>query len=195
KTIDNGYLFSGDSYSNISGDKTEINLGVEQSWIVKTDSLGNKQWDKTIFTTGHDEYGDAIQTKDSCYVIVNNTSAGIGGYKTQSSWSSSVDYWFVKFCDTTSTTGINSNLKSFSGISIFPNPVSSILSIELPKQTMKLLIFKIHNVFGQTVFYKIENNPDSSHAKTINLSFLSKGIYFLDLFIDGEHTMKKIVKE
>ena len=99
-TSDGGYIISGDSYSSISGDKTENNLGTEQTWVVKTDSLGNTQWDKTIFTTGHDENGLAIQTKDGCYAMSNVTAGGIGGDKTQPS-QGSFDYWIIKFCDST----------------------------------------------------------------------------------------------
>ncbi len=98
-TSDGGFLLSGDSYSQISGDKTENNLGQEQTWVVKTDSLGNKIWDKTILTTDHDETGFAIETKDGCYLMANTTFAGIGGDKTQASWGS-IDYWLIKFCET-----------------------------------------------------------------------------------------------
>ncbi|MBL0053995.1 MAG: T9SS type A sorting domain-containing protein [Bacteroidetes bacterium] len=101
QTIDGGFLLSGDSYSPISGDKTENNLGPEQTWVIKTDALGNKQWDKTVFTNGHDEGGLAIKTKDGCFALANYTYAGIGGDKTQAS-QGSWDYWIIKFCDTTS---------------------------------------------------------------------------------------------
>jgi PKD repeat protein len=101
QTFDGGYLIAGTSYSNISGEKTEDNLGQEQIWVVKTDSLGNILWDKTAFTTGHDEIGYGIDAKDGCFVFANETKAGIGGYKTQDNWSSDEDYWIVKFCDTT----------------------------------------------------------------------------------------------
>ena len=108
QTFDGGYLFAGTSYSDISGDKSENNyLGAEQTWIIKTDSVGNKQWDKTIFTTGHDETGYAIQTDDGCYAIANWDNGGIGGYRTQDNWdtlisvSTAGDYWIVKFCDST----------------------------------------------------------------------------------------------
>ncbi|HYV95355.1 MAG TPA: T9SS type A sorting domain-containing protein [Chitinophagales bacterium] len=99
-TTDGGYLIPGPSYSPISGDKTENNLGLEQSWFVKTDSLGTKQWDKTISTTGHDEYSYAVQAKDGCFVFANQTQAGVGGDKTQGSWGG-YDYWVIKYCDTT----------------------------------------------------------------------------------------------
>lgn len=41
------------------------------------------------------------------------------------------------------------------------------------------------SVLGQTVFCKKESNITS----TIDLSFLSKGIYFLEVIIDGERTV------
>ncbi|MFM7053527.1 MAG: T9SS C-terminal target domain-containing protein, partial [Bacteroidota bacterium] len=57
ESIDGGFVLSGESYSPISGNKTESNLGVEQTWVVKTDSTGIPVWDKTIFSNGHDEEG------------------------------------------------------------------------------------------------------------------------------------------
>ncbi|MEO8086380.1 MAG: T9SS type A sorting domain-containing protein [Bacteroidota bacterium] len=109
QTKDGGYLIAGTSYSNISGDKTENNsLGTEQTWIVKTDSQGAKQWDKTILSPGHDEQGYAIQSKDGCYAVASWDNGGIGGYKTQAAWGGSPDYWIVKFCDTTFRAGFTS---------------------------------------------------------------------------------------
>jgi len=98
QTLDEGYLISGTSYSPVSGDKTESNIGQEQMWILKTDSLGKKLWDKTILTTGHDEQGLAIQTREGCYVFANFTDAGFGAHKTQPSQGFN-DYWFIKFCE------------------------------------------------------------------------------------------------
>jgi PKD repeat protein len=98
QTSDGGYLLSGDSYSSISGNKSENNLGSEQTWVVKTDSLGNLRWEKTIFTNGHDETGMALQTVDGCYLIANSSSGGTWGYKSQPCWGSD-DYWIIKFCE------------------------------------------------------------------------------------------------
>jgi hypothetical protein len=103
-TADKGYLISGYSYSPISGNKTENNLGAGQTWVVKTDSIGNLQWDKTLHTTGDELVGCAVQTKDGCFAFANYTRGGIAGDKTQPAWGPSgyVDYWIIKFCDTTS---------------------------------------------------------------------------------------------
>lgn len=89
---------AGTSSSPLSGDKTEANLGYEQTWVVNLDSLGNKIWDKTIFTTGyHDRFGLALQSSCKCFVMANSTIADTGGYKTQVGRGSN-DYWIVKFC-------------------------------------------------------------------------------------------------
>ena len=109
QTPDDGYILSGDSYSQISGDKTESNLGLEQTWAVKTDSSGNVLWDKTVFTVAHDEYGIAIPTNDGCYVMTNWGDGGIGGYKSQPSWGF-WDYWVIKFCTTLQAGFTSSNL-------------------------------------------------------------------------------------
>ena len=97
-TSDNGFLICGNSWSSASGDKTEDNFGTKQTWIIKTDSMGNKLWDKTLFTTAPDESGLGMQTSDGCYVFGNNSFAGIGAYKTDSS-RGSFDYWIIKFCE------------------------------------------------------------------------------------------------
>jgi hypothetical protein len=98
-TSKGGYLIAGDSYSPASGNKSENNMGLEQSWVLKLDSLGNLLWEKTILTQGHDERGSAIETTDGCIVVTNICNAGIGGYKSQASWNYSFDFWLVKFCE------------------------------------------------------------------------------------------------
>ena len=93
---------TGTSYSNQGGDKTENNLGMEQIWVLKTDSLGLKEWDKTVLTNGHDETGLACSTPDGGYVFANYTSAGIGGEKSQDC-RGGYDFWMIKYEDTATT--------------------------------------------------------------------------------------------
>ncbi len=104
QTSDSGFLLLGSSYYALpSGNKTETNLGQEQMWAVKTDPNGILQWDKTIFTNGHDEGMSTIQSNDGCYVFAGYTNARIAGYKSEENWDTtqnSWDYWMVKFCDT-----------------------------------------------------------------------------------------------
>ncbi len=98
QTSDGGYLFGCASYSNASGDKSDNNFGMEQSWIVKLDSSGNKLWDRTIFTGGEDEFAYPVETDDDCYLIGNWSYADSSGFKTEDA-RGGYDYWIVKFCE------------------------------------------------------------------------------------------------
>jgi type IX secretion system substrate protein len=181
QTTDGGYLVAGTSYSPISGNKSENNIGSEQTWLMKTDSIGIKQWDKTIFTTGHDEQGLAIQTKDGCYAIANFTDANIGGYKSQACWGNP-DYWIIKFCDTTSTTSIKQISNSKFPVSIYPNPTNTLLNFFIA--TNEHII--ITNVLGEIVLQK-----NAEGKVELDVSFLSAGIYFIKV----GNEVRKFVKE
>jgi hypothetical protein len=195
QTYDGGYLITGTTDSPLSGDKTENNLGAEQTWVVKTDFAGNKQWDKTIFTGGHDAFSYGIQTTDGCYVFANRTTSGIAGYKTQPAWNALPDYWMVKLCDTTALLGIFSQ-NSFQEISVYPNPFITGISLRIKKQNIKQLSFIIKNILGQKVFENTKVQISNSNYQTnLDLGFLSNGVYLLEATIDGERMVKKIVKE
>src|SRR5204863_32675 len=95
QTADGGYILGGCSVSGISGDKTQVNWGDIDYWIVKTDSLGNKQWDKDFGGTSDDFLYSMQQTADGGYILGGISSSGISGDKTQVTWGNS-DYWIVK---------------------------------------------------------------------------------------------------
>ncbi len=191
-TYDGGYLLSGNSGSGISGDKTENNMGTLQTWIVKIDSLGNKQWDKTVRSINQDQNGFAMQTSNACFIIANSSESGIGGDKTQAS-QDNYDYWFLKFCDSTLTNGIAvpSSLLQFS---IYPNPFTSKVKIEIQNHNLKQATLTIKNVFGQKVFNYQENIINSIYTNEIDLSYLANGIYLLEVNADGERSLHKIIK-
>lgn len=94
-TGDGGYLLVGWSASNISGDKTENCWGNEDFWIVKIDSSGAVQWDKTIGGTGNDVPKDIINTSDGGYLLGGYSNSGISGNKTIAGYGYH-DYWIVK---------------------------------------------------------------------------------------------------
>jgi hypothetical protein len=200
QTSDGGYLIAGTSYSPISGDKTENNLGNEQTWVLKTNSLGIKQWDKTLHTNtiSDDEIGFAIQTMDGCYAMANYTLAGIGGDKTQNNWdttNTSSDYWIIKFCDTTSTTSIPTLQSPTSNLQISPNPSSGIFQITFPSSSSNLkttYTLEVVNTLGQRVYTspsaRLQRRGENSAE--LDLSSLPKGMYVLKIN-DGVNSFSK----
>jgi hypothetical protein len=80
-------------------------------------------------------------------------------------------------------------------ISISPNPFTNSVNISISGHSSSDVTLSIHNVLGKAVFVKqlqIKNPKFQTH---IDVGFLSTGIYLLEVIIDGERTVKKMVKE
>lgn len=196
-TYDNGYILSGESYSQASGDKSENNLGTLQPWIVKIDSLGNKTWDKTIFSPSDSRAPRTIQSNDECYVIISTTNSGIGGYKTQPNRDTictpvcTSDYWILKFCDTTLVTNVQTVIThSYSSLTLSPNPASTYTTIS-GMQLNHGTEIRVTNTLGETVFSEII----SAAAERYQLPVVNfaNGIYFLSVQTGKERITGKVV--
>ncbi|HRI34998.1 MAG TPA: hypothetical protein PLD02_14715, partial [Saprospiraceae bacterium] len=96
ETDDKGFILGANSVSNISGDKTENCYGRSDYWIIKLDSSGNIQWQKTIGGNHEDILNDVKQTTDGGYILGGKSySLDTSGNKTVfgiEGW----DYWIVK---------------------------------------------------------------------------------------------------
>ncbi|HMT27931.1 MAG TPA: T9SS C-terminal target domain-containing protein, partial [Bacteroidia bacterium] len=110
QTSDGGYILGGHSDSNIGGDKTENSRGGFDYWIVKTDSAGVIQWERTIGGSGPDFLKCLVQTSDGGYILGGYSDSGISGDKTENSHGSD-DYWIIK----TDSTGVIQWQKSIGG--------------------------------------------------------------------------------
>ncbi len=64
-------------------------------WIVKTDALGNIQWQKTIGGSEEDYLQSIQQTSDGGYILGGVSNSNISGDKTENSIGG-YDYWIVK---------------------------------------------------------------------------------------------------
>ena len=95
QTSDGGYFLGGRSESNISGDKTENSYGIYDYWVVKTDSLGDILWQKTIGGDGEEEIYSILPTFDGGYLLGGHSRSNISGIKTENCIGN-YDYWIVK---------------------------------------------------------------------------------------------------
>ena len=77
-------------------------------------------------------------------------------------------------------------LKTIPNISIYPNPANAQLTIDVKA---KIETISIMDIMGQTVKTIVE--PDN----TVNVSDLTKGIYFLQIQIENALVSRKIIKE
>ncbi|WP_312557354.1 T9SS type A sorting domain-containing protein [Empedobacter brevis] len=74
QTQDGGYLLGGNSDSPKSNIKTEKNIGGKDYWIVKLNSKGNIEWDRTLGGENTDELKSIIETKES-YILLGQTNS------------------------------------------------------------------------------------------------------------------------
>lgn len=95
QTNDGGYIVGGYSQSGISGDKNEANIGSDDYWILKLDSLGNIEWQNTIGGTSSDKLRSLIETSDGGYIAGGTSESIISGDKTEDS-EGLQDYWIIK---------------------------------------------------------------------------------------------------
>lgn len=75
-TSDNGFLISG-STKSVNGDVTQ-NKGGNDAWIIKTDSQGEKLWQKSVGGTQFDYAYDAIQKLDNTIIAVGVSESSNG---------------------------------------------------------------------------------------------------------------------
>jgi hypothetical protein len=83
-----------------------------------------------------------------------------------------------------------------SGIRIYPNPVKDFINISFTKGEEKNRSVEIFDLYGRRVsrFSKSSRFGKSEPFK-IDMRDFSKGIYLLEVTLDGERMVKKIVKE
>ncbi len=101
QTSDGGFILGGQSYSDISGEKSDSSRGHSDYWIVKIDTAGVYEWDKTFGGDSTDILNVLIQTQDGGYML--------GGWSISSGWTATdtigeksapsqgdFDWWIVK---------------------------------------------------------------------------------------------------
>jgi len=102
QTSDGGYILGGNSYSNISGDKSQAPRGAADYdyWVVKLKADGSKAWDKTLGSNNNDVLVSVQETSDGEYILAGNSDSGVMGDKSESS-RGGTDYWIVKIKEET----------------------------------------------------------------------------------------------
>lgn len=188
-TQDNGWLIGGTSYSYPSGDKTEANLGTENMWAIKTDSMFNKQWDKTILTDMHEEQNLAIEQEDGVYLFANTSLANTVGDKSAVNWGQN-DYWLSKW-------NVVVGLQSFAhgnNFNVYYDYVNE--KIIVKNNSKKPIRFTLYNAMGAEITNTIINSSNSVvelPALSQNGLIISQGVYFATFQSQKQVITKKIL--
>lgn len=96
-TNDHGFIVSGYSNSDKSGNKTQNSVaGTTDFWIVKLDRSGNVLWDKTYGGIRTDRDPIVITTLDGGYLVGGTSDSDSSLVKSESDINDSYDYWVIK---------------------------------------------------------------------------------------------------
>jgi uncharacterized repeat protein (TIGR01451 family) len=101
EAVDGGFYILGTSTSGVGYDKTSVNYGSNDLWLIKINASGNVVWDKGFGGTGADVvlYPELLKFFDNGdLLIASSSSSGISGNKTVGN-NGSYDFWLLR-CDT-----------------------------------------------------------------------------------------------
>ena len=88
--------------------------------------------------------------------------------------------------------GIDEN-EFVNNMNIFPNPANNNLNLSFNINTPQNISIKMNNVTGQNVYSEIHSNFNGVFNKTIDVSSLSKGVYFVNVLTEKASITRKIV--
>ncbi len=105
----------------------------------------------------------------------------------------------LKGCILSQSTGVsvmdnkNSAVSSFT---FYPNPATDMLNIEINAASKESVAnyYSIYNVAGVEMLHKNLGVVSKNQIENIDISSLSKGLYFIKLSVDGSVSTKKLIK-
>ena len=74
---------------------------------------------------------------------------------------------------------------------IFPNPTADIFTVKLNKHISTIKI-ELINFLGQTISLK---NVENTNEIKVDIAGYAKGVYFMNLYLDEEKSVFKIIKK
>lgn len=96
QTKDGGYILGGYSNSPESGDKTQTSIGIGDFWVIKIDSFGQIEWQRTYGGNGDNQLYVIHQTQDQGYIIGGNSNSTNSLTTKGGTVSNGTDFWLLK---------------------------------------------------------------------------------------------------
>ena len=96
------------------------------------------------------------------------------------------------FGDTTTTTGITAATEILHSIQVFPNPAKDVINLRIENEEKALFTITMKDVTGRNCLDVINQQVEGSINKTVDISKLSAGTYFLFVQKDQQQTVHKI---
>jgi hypothetical protein len=187
-TSDGGYVLTGATGSN-DGQVTTW-LGGSDIWIVKTDSLANLEWQKTIGGSAVDEPYSIEQTRDEGYILAGFTSSNDSDVSGNHAPFFYDDMWIVKLAPIGMEIVEEDLFKDFTSyFDVIKN-----LQVRFYSNKVEELEIQLLDISGRVLSHtQFKSNPGFNHFQLTNLEIAS-GIYFIQLSNQATKNVKKVLR-
>jgi hypothetical protein len=179
-TKDGGFIMVGSTNSK-DGDIANNDGGVEYL-IIKADSLGHLQWQKTLGGTMADRALGGIQTDDEGFILTGyswSNNGDVSGNKGEN------DFWIVKLSPETSSMSTVTAIL----LNLYPNPASNWITLNLPITEPGMQV-SITDELGKLVLSRTIRTDEK-----LDISVLEPGVYWVSaLSRSGQVYAGKFVK-
>lgn len=157
-------------------------------FITKYDSYGTLQWTKTVSGANNN-----AMTYIQPSVFITGSYTGSVSFDAFSLSNPIAQLYIAKL-----SSPLTINIKeteSNADFSVYPNPTGRIVTLEISKFNGKFIL-KLNNSMGKLVYSEELTIASNQFTKQIDLSNLSKGIYFIEMQSEGpQNSAKKQIKK
>jgi len=178
-------LWNGVSVTLKSIDSFQVANNQMQKRLKIDASDGPQSWECTSSASWIEDIGDNAGPVPFGYCLEPDISYGLGCFlQYDEVYFGDSNGWCEGF--TSATIPITET-----GLSIFPNPVINLLTIQFSNALFKSGIFQLYNSQGQLVYHQFSDEP----FQQIDMSEMASGIYILNVASGNENWIcRKIVK-
>jgi hypothetical protein len=128
--------------------------------------------------------------------VISNSPAGTVSYRIRQVIDTSVTGYDAYLIDSATVilsvaTSINDRNRTDKAIQLYPNPVTSSLSIKLNEQTAGNYLFRVYNQQGQLLITQSFKKPSGTITQNIPVNLLPEGNYILSVSKEGKPVATK----
>lgn len=178
QTADNGFIMAGETYS-YGTDPDSLKM-----YVVRTDSMGNTSCNSSAWPL--------TQLNDTVASEVPLAIDTLAPQQTSIGWASNYRvFTTTSICGPTQVMEVHDDQVA---ITAHPNPFQGNLVVVIPAGTKSSVVLRVLDLFGRVVFTDSGVSAREGIERTVDLSNLSNGIYFLEALMDQRTTSIRIIK-